>query len=134
MEYFSYNYKNVESEINFNNYDKFITNLKTYKYYLFDLALLQHDIKTEPEYRQKAKNIIFRQKILLIVPYIAIFSTFFYYYRRNFFQVKLLQKESKIVSNLFLFLLANRIFQKGLLKYEGDKLLIPVAKEGKHSI
>lgn len=134
MEYFKFEYKNVDKEICFTNYDTFVTNMKIYKYYLFDLALLQHDTKVDTKIRNEAKFILTKQKALFILPYLIIFPTIFYYNHRNFFTTKMLNKEVKLISILFGTLMSIRVAQKALLKYDGDKILIDISKNKLHSI
>jgi hypothetical protein len=134
MEYFIYDYKNVNSNLEFTAYDKFITNFKTYKYYLFDLALLKCDPKTDQITRTNSSRIISRQKLLFFLPYPIVICSFIYLYKTNVFHAKLFSKELKTVKNLMGLVFLTRIFQKGLLKYEGDKILIGVAKNKNHTM
>ena len=133
MEYFSFNYKNVDQKISFNNYDSFVTNMKAYKYYLFDLSLIRHDPKISQENKNKAKSIIIKQKVLFFLPYFFIFPIIYFYNKRNFFSVGMINKEIKLVSYLIGFLLTIRIAQKALLKYEGDKMLVDISKNKEYS-
>jgi len=134
MEYFIYDYKNVKSRIEFTNYDRFITNFKTYKYYLFDLSLLRSDPKTDDTTRSIACNIINRQKFLFCLPYVITGMSFFHLYRTNVFKSKIYLKEFKTVRRLIMLVLITRILQKGILKYEGDKILIETAKNKNYTI
>jgi hypothetical protein len=134
MEYFIYDYRNVKSNLEFTNYDRFITNFKTYKYYLFDLSLLKSDPKTDEATRSVACNIINKQKLLFLLPYVITGISFFHLYQTNVFKSKIYLKEFKTVRSLFMLVLITRIIQKGLLKYEGDKILIETAKNKNHTI
>jgi hypothetical protein len=134
MEYFSFDYSKVDKDINFKNYDSYITNMKIYKYYLFDLSLLRHDTKVCNKKRANAQNLIMRQKMLMAFPYCIAFPLLYYYHKRNFFSVGFIDKEIKLISYLFCFVLFVRIAQKALLKYEGDEILIDVSKNKEHSL
>jgi hypothetical protein len=134
MEYFKYDYKNVDKNINFKNYDTFLTDMKSYKYYWFDLALMQYDPKLPDHMRKKSKIIIKTQKIFIALPYLIIFPTIYYYGRKNFFETRMINKEIKFISRLFGFLIAIRVIQKSILKYEGDKILVDSAINKLHSI
>ena len=134
MEYFKYDYKNVDSEINFQNYETFLTDMRSYKFYLFDISLMQHDPKLPQQMRKKSKFIIFTQKVLFVLPYFIIFPAIYYHSRRNFFTMRIRHKEFNLISYLFGTLIAIRLLQKGLLKYEGDKILIEAAKNNFHSV
>lgn len=134
MEYFKFEYKNVKKEVNFSNYESFVTNMKNYKYYLFDLALMRHDPLINENAKSKANNIIQRQKLLFFMPYPMVAFTFLYYHKKNLFTVSMVNRETKIVFNLFMMLIGVRILQKVLLKYEGDKLLIDIANNKAYSI
>jgi len=124
----------VKREINFSNYDSFITNMKTYKVYLFDLALIRYDKNINLKLKTKADNCIKRQKFLFFLPYLLIGSTLFYHYRKKLFQVNMINKELGIITQLFFLLIFFRIFQKGLLKYEGDQILHEIAANKSHTI
>jgi hypothetical protein len=134
MEYFSYDYSKIDNKKNFTNYDSFITNMKIYKYYLFDLSLLRYDSKVSKENRVKAQNLIMRQKMLIAFPYCFVFPILFYYHKRNFFNVGLIDKEMKLISLMLSFILIVRIGQKVLLKFEGDDILIDISKNKEHSL
>ena len=134
MEYFKYDYKNVDKNINFKNYDTFLTDFKSYKYYWFDIALMQYDQKLPSDLKHKSKLIINTQKLFLVLPYLIIFPTIYYYNKRNFFETRIINKEIKLVSRLFGILIGLRVLQKSLLKYEGDKILIDCANNKLHTI
>jgi hypothetical protein len=134
MEYFKYDYKNVDSEINFQNYETFLTDMRSYKFYLFDISLMQHDPKLPQQMRKKSKFIIFTQKVLFVLPYLIIFPTLYYYYRNNFFTMRIRHKEFKLISYLFGTLFAIRLLQKVLIKYEGDTILKDAATNNLHSV
>ncbi len=134
MEYFKYDYKNVNREINFTNYETFISNMKMYKYYLFDLSLIQYDPKVDLKVRNKTKFVIYKQKFFFVLPYLVILPMILIYKKRNFFSTKMLHREFRFISSLFGGLLGVRILQKGLLKYDGDNILIDLAKNKSHSL
>jgi hypothetical protein len=124
MEYLEYDYKNVKTEINFENYEKFIWSRTIYKYYLKDLALMRYDPEMPEDKKKKADLILKKQKIFFALPYPIVFASLYYYKRRNLFKTNFYLKEMKVFLNLFIVYASIRIFQKCLLKYEGDKLLV----------
>lgn len=128
MDYFVFDYKKANKEINFHNYESFISNNKTYKYYLYDLMLLRFDKNKSEEIRNKAKNHIFMQKLIFFAPYPIISLLVFLKYRSGFFSVQFYHLEQRYFFNLFMGLLGYRILQKAYLKYEGDKILIEEAQ------
>ena len=134
MEYFLFDYTTVKKEINFINYENFISNNGTYKNYLFDLSLLQHDNEVPLEYRNKAKNMIRLNKILILAPYPFIAIFLLIKKRRNFFITKIYFQERNLFFRMFLFLFSFRILQKALLKYQGDLILPEIKKEYKQFI
>jgi hypothetical protein len=134
MEYFIYDYKNVNSNIEFTSYDRFLTNLQIYKYYLFDLSLLKLDPKIDESARYKSSNILNHQKTLFFLPYPITALTFIYLYKTNVFNSRIYLIEFKAVRRLLGLVIFTRLFQKALLKYEGDKILIDVAKNKNHTL
>lgn len=123
MDYLEYDYKSTNKELSFNNYDRFVWDFRLYKTYLFDLSLLQHDSGKNLQQRQQATSILQTQKLLFFLPYPITAATLIYCWRRNVFKTKLYDREAKMFIKLFCFYLSVRVFQKGLLKYQGDKLL-----------
>ena len=134
MEYFLYDYTNVRTEINFQNYENFISNNAVYKHYLYDLSLLQHDKEIPSEHRNKAKNILRIHKVLFFVPYPFIGFYIFLKKRNNFFITNLFYQERALFVRLFSILLGYRIIQKSLIKFQGDKILPEIKKEYKQNI
>jgi hypothetical protein len=134
MEYFKFDYANVKKEFGFSNYEKFIFNNKDYKYYMFDLGLLRYDMEVSEGIREKAKKIINCQKIMVALPYIVITGFIGYYHKRNYFKAKMYTREHRLFLNLFIFICAFRILQKGFLKYQSDETLFNVQKEKSEKI
>lgn len=134
MEYFLFDYANVKTEKNFQNYENFISNNATYKHYLFDLALLQHDKDVPVTYRDKAKNILFIHKALFFVPYPFIGFYLFVKKRNNFFVTNLYYQERQLFFKLFSVILGYRILQKVMIKYQGDDILPKIKIEYKQHI
>lgn len=134
MEYFSYDYSKINRDLKFTNYDNFITNMRIYKFYLFDLSLLTCDPITPKEKKNQARNILIRQKFLFILPYLIIFPTIYFYNKSYFFSSGALNKEINLIGKLFALVITIRIIQKALLKYEGDSLLIDIKMNKEYSI
>lgn len=134
MEYFSYDYSKINRDLKFTNYDNFITNMRIYKFYLFDLSLLTYDPITPKEKKNQARNILIRQKFLFILPYLIIFPTIYFYNKSYFFSSGALNKEINLIGKLFALVITIRIIQKALLKYEGDSLLIDIKMNKEYSI
>jgi len=134
MEYFLFDYANVKTEKNFQNYENFITNNAIYKYYLFDLALLQHDQEIPLEYRIKAKNILSFHKAMFFIPYPFIGAYLYMKKRNNFFTTQLYFKERALFFKLFTIIISFRVLQKAILKYQGDEILPLIKKEYKQFI
>lgn len=134
MEYFLFDYQNVKTEKNFQNYENFISNNAIYKHYLYDLALLQHDKEVTEEYRRKATKIVTINKMLFLVPYPLICFYLFLKKRNNFFTTNLFYEERVLFYKLFAGLFGYRLFQKALLKYQGDEILPTIKKEFKQII
>lgn len=127
MEYFNYDYSNIKKETK--DYEKFISSGNPYKYYLFDLGLMQYDKEIDKSYREKAKNILYTQKVLMFAPYPVILLSLFYLKRRNYFSVNTVyDREFKTLFHFFMIVIGTRAFQKGLLKYQSDDLLQDVQK------
>lgn len=124
MEYLKYDYKNVKKEITFTNYDSFITNNRCFKFYMFDIFLAQYDLQLSEDKRAKAKHYAYTQKILTVAPYIVTPIIFFGMHQRGVFLVKDINSEVKYIFNLFLGFTAFRLFQKGVIKYQGDSLFV----------
>jgi hypothetical protein len=128
MEYFDYDYSRVNSDLTFKNYENFITNRRAYKHYLFDLGLIRYDVRMPRLIKDRASDIIKIQKLFMIVPYPLVLARLYYLHRRNFFSVNILEREFKMVVNMFIFVLTVRVAQKLLLKYQADEVL----KEANH--
>jgi hypothetical protein len=131
MEYFKYEYENVQKEFKFSNFENFLFHPYLYKFYLFDLSLLRFDPKTDDQMKLEAKSVINKQKALFILPYPIVALTLLFYKRKNLLDSRY---TGKIVFSLFTFVVTTRIIQKGLIKHEGDKILIDIAKNKSHSI
>ena len=123
MDYLYYDYKNTKTEITLSNYEKFISNGKIYKYYLFDLFLMRFDSNQSRDKIEKAKNYVNIQKALFILPHLFNFSVISILYYRGFFDTHDYIAEKKIIKRLFCFYIICRIVQKGILKYQVDKLI-----------
>lgn len=134
MEYFLFDYANVKTEKNFQNYENFISNNAVYKHYMYDLALLQHDKDVPAEYRNKAKNILFVHKALFFVPYPFIGLYLLFKKRNNFFVTNLYYQERQLFFKLFSVIFGYRVMQKALIKYQGDSILPMIKKEYKQHI
>ncbi len=134
MEYFLFDYANVRTEKNFQNYENFISNNSIYKHYLYDLSLLQHDKGVPTEFNNKAKNILLIHKVLFFVPYPLIGAYLLIKMKNNFFITNLYFDERTLFFKLFSILASYRICQKALLKFQADELLPKIKKEYKLNI
>lgn len=124
MDYRKYDYKNVDTAKTISNYEKFVSNNRCYKFYLFDLFLTQYDLEQSIEKRKSSKNYSSIQKILFFTPYIIIGSILTVKSYNGFFSTKLFTKEKALLKKLFVFMICWRIFHKMVIKYQGDLLLI----------
>jgi hypothetical protein len=120
MEYFEYDYSKINKEKSFKNYERFISG-STNRYYLFDLGLIKYDQRMPKEIKTKAENILKIQKLFFILPYPVVLGIFLY--KRKLFNLNYFEIEFKLATNLFLFVLLCRGFQKGLLKYQSEEFL-----------
>lgn len=126
MEYLWFDYKNVNKQIAFSNYDNFITNNKNFKYYAFDLFLSRYDMELKKG--NKPEKYVKIQKTLFIIPYILVSFILISKYRNGFFirnDFEGISKESKYIFKLFCGVMIYRVIQKGILKYMGDDLFVP---------
>jgi hypothetical protein len=122
MEYFNFDYSNVKKENK--DYEKFISSGYPYKNYLYDLALLQYDKEIDKKFRDKARNILYTQKVIMFVPYPIVILSLFYLKRKNYFSPNTIyDREFKTLFHFFMLVLGTRALQKGLLKYQSDDLL-----------
>ena len=134
MEYFIYDYTKVKKELNFQNYETFLSNGKIYKHYLYDLGLLQYDIEIPNEYRKEARNILNLQKFIFLLPYPFIGSYLLFKKKSNFFTTNIFYLERQLFYRLFTCIFSFRILQKSVLKYQGDKILPEIKEKYKHNI
>jgi hypothetical protein len=134
MEYFIYDYTKVKKELNFQNYETFLSNGNIYKHYLFDLGLLQYDSEIPNEYRKEAKNILKLQKIIFLLPYPFIGGYLLFKKRNNFFTTNIYYLERQLFFRLFTCIFFFRILQKSVLKFQGDKILPEIKEKYKHNI
>ncbi len=128
MEYMTFDYNNINKDVNFTNYYNFALNNKLYKFYIYDLFLSQYDNDLNKDYVEKSKSLANQQKFLLVLPYISIFSFITLYYFKGFFISKNFDKEKRLIIKLFLLTTTFRFFQKAYLKYECDSHLTTIYK------
>ena len=125
MEYLYYDYKNVKTDLTFSNYEKFVTNNISWKYYTFDLFCSCIDSEKTEKFRSKAK---FYRNIMIsihLTPYLIVSLMFLYKIKKGFFITGHYEREFIYCKNLFLFVVFWRfIIQKPLLKYFVDDLII----------
>lgn len=123
MEYLYYDYANTKTDITFSNYEKFITNGKIYKYYLFDLFLMRYDSNQPKDKVEKAYKYVAIQKILFLLPHFVNISFISYLYYKGLFEEQNFHSEKRIFKRLFFFYILCRISQKALLKYQVDDII-----------
>jgi hypothetical protein len=128
MDYRKYDYKNVNTELKLSNYEKFVSNNRCYKFYLFDMFLSQYDLEQNAKTRSLSKKYSNIQKVLLFTPYIIIGSVVSVKSYQGFFSTKVYYKEKELFKRLFMFMLIWRVFHKMALKYQGDMLMIKNSK------
>lgn len=124
MEYMSYDYKHVSSNITIKNYMNFVLDKNAYKYYLNDIFLSKYDSTDDTNTTNKSFFYCRCIKLLYVIPYVFVATSIIFKVKAGFFRSLNLDKEFYYIFKLFTLFYCFRLSSLCIIKYIGDNMFI----------